>query len=50
VSVSSKRDSECSCQTEICEFEVSFFVDQEVLGFQVSVQDSMRVEVIDSFD
>ena len=38
-----ERDSEGSCETEVGNFEVRFAVDEQVLRFQVTVDDTMRV-------
>jgi hypothetical protein len=44
------RDSECSCETEICELKLPFVVDEEILGLEIAVQDSVRMAVIDSLE
>lgn len=44
--VGSQRDTERPCQTEVGKLEVSLRVDQQVLRFEVSVKDTMRMAVV----
>lgn len=44
------RYSEGSGETEVSEFNKSFFCDQYVLRLEVPVHDSVRMTVINSFD
>ena len=37
------RNTECSCQTEICEFQLAFLVDQKVLGLEISMENPVLV-------
>ena len=46
--VSPERHAEGSCQTEVGEFEVAVFIDEEVLGFQVAVENAVGVAVADA--
>lgn len=48
--ISPQRNSERSGQSEICQLQVSLFVDEQVLGFQISMEDSVGVAVVQSFD
>lgn len=43
--VCSHRNAKGSRETKICEFEVIFLVDKQILRFEVAMQDSMRVAV-----
>ena len=43
--VCAERNAECACEAEVCEFEVTGTVDEEVLGFQVAVEDAVRMAV-----
>ena len=45
VGVGAEGDAEGAGEAEVGEFEVAFFVDEEVLGFQVAVQDAVGVAV-----
>ena len=48
--VGSKWDAEGACEAEVGEFEVAFFVDEEVLGFEVAVEDAVGVAVADALE
>lgn len=48
--VGPKRNAKGSSETEICELEVTVLVDEEVLGFEISMEDSMSVTVVESLD
>lgn len=50
VRVCSERNSERPRKSEIGQLEVTFFVDQQVLRLQISVQDAVRVQVVHSLD
>ena len=43
-------DSKGTGKTEVCKFEDPVFGDQQILGLQVSVQDSVFVAVVDSIE
>jgi len=43
--VCSHRNSKGSREAKICEFEIIFLVDEEVLGLEVAMQNSMGVAV-----
>lgn len=44
------RDSECSRQTEIGEFQLPFIIDEEVLGFEIAMQDAVFVAEGDTLE
>lgn len=48
--VGAEGDAEGTREAEVGEFEVAFFVDEEVLGFEVAVEDAVGVAVADAFD
>jgi len=48
VGVGAQRDAEGAGQAEVGELEVAFFVDEEVLGLEVAVQDAVGVAVADA--
>lgn len=50
MSVGTKRDSKGASESKVGEFEVPFFVDQQVLRFEISMEDAMGVTVVDSPD
>jgi len=50
VGVGPERDTEGSSETEICELEVTVLVDEQVLRFEISMEDSMSVAVVESLD
>ena len=50
VCVSAERDTECAGQTEIGQLEVAFLVDEQVLWFEVTVQDTVGVAVAGSLE
>jgi hypothetical protein len=43
--ICSHRNAKRSREAKICEFEVIFLVDKQILRLEVAVQDSMRVTV-----
>lgn len=45
-----QRDPKRTRQPEIGQFQVSLLVDQQVLGFQIAMQDAVRVAVVDAAD
>jgi hypothetical protein len=45
MSVGLHRQTKCASQAEICKFDVSIFVNQQILRLQISVHDSMRVAI-----
>ena len=45
VGVSAERDAEGAGETEVGELEVAFLVDEEVLGFEIAVEDAVGVAV-----
>lgn len=49
MSVCPQRDTERPSQSEICELQVSFRVDEEILRLQIAVQDAMCVAVVKAF-
>jgi hypothetical protein len=50
VSVGSKGDSESASETKVGEFEITISVDEQVLRLEITVKDSMGVEVMYAFD
>jgi hypothetical protein len=50
MSVSANWDSECAGKSEIGKFEDTITVDEKVLGFQITVKNTMRVTEVDSFE
>jgi len=50
VGVGAERDAEGAREAEVGEFEVAFFVDEEVLGFEVAVEDAVGVAVAGSLE
>ena len=49
MSVDPDRNAKGSSQAKVCQFDYSFVVNEEVLGFQVTVEDSTTVTEINSF-
>lgn len=45
-----QRDAERTRETKVGQLEVAVAVDEQVLRFEVTVKDAMRVEVIDALD
>lgn len=45
MSVGFHWETECSCKTEISEFDVTIFVDKQVLGLKVSVHNSVGMAI-----
>jgi len=45
VGVGTEGDAEGAGEAEVGEFKIAFFVDEEVLGFEVAVQDAVGVAV-----
>lgn len=43
-------DSECSRQSKVCQFKVSLAIDEQVLGLQVPMQDTVAVAVTDALN
>ena len=43
--IGSQRDTESSSEPEIGNLEISRFVDQEILRFEISMEDPSRVEM-----
>jgi hypothetical protein len=50
VSVAPQRDTKGTCKTKVGQFQGAVLVNEEVLGFQVPVQDPARVAVIKAFN
>lgn len=48
--VGAERHTEGAGETEIGELEVAFLVDEEVLGFEVAVEDAVGVAVACAFE
>ena len=48
--VCAERDTKCAGETKVGELEVAFLVDEEVLGFEVAVQDAVGVAVARAFE
>lgn len=46
--VDPNRNTKRSSQAKICQFDYSLVVDQEVLGFQVPVEDSTTVTKVNA--
>lgn len=44
--VGAERNTEGASKTEVGKFEVTFFVDQQVLGFEIAVKDAVCVAVV----
>lgn len=43
--VCSHRNTKGSREAKICKFKVIFLIDEQILGLEVAMQDSMRVTV-----
>ena len=43
--VCSHGDTERSCKPKVCKLQVVVLVNEKILGFEVTVQDAMRVTV-----
>ena len=41
-------DCECSCKAKVTDLDVSFVSDQQILWFEIPVNDSLRVTVINT--
>jgi hypothetical protein len=50
VSVGPEGDTERSSKTKIGELEVSIPVDEQILGLEISVEDSVGVAVVETLD
>lgn len=48
--VGTEGDTKSARKSKIGQLEVSFLVDEEVLGLEVAVKDAVRVEVVNSSD
>ena len=48
MSIGSSRNCECSCESEISEFNVSFCVDEQILRLKITVKNAMTVTEQDS--
>lgn len=48
VGVGAEGDAEGASETEVADLEVAVFVDEEVLGLEIAVQDAVGVAVADS--
>lgn len=46
--ICAERDAEGASETEVADFEVAVFVDEEILRLEVAVEDSVGVAVSDS--
>lgn len=46
--VCSERDAESSSQTEVSQFQITGLVDEQVLGLEISVKDTVGVAVVNS--
>ena len=44
------RDTKGSGKSKVCKFNVAFFCDEDVLWFEISVHDSVRMAIINSLD
>lgn len=43
--VCAERDTKGTGEAEVSELEVAFFVDQEVLGLEIAVENTVRVAI-----
>jgi len=50
VSIGAERDAKGAREAKVGEFEVAFFVDEQILWFQVAVEDAMGVAVADAVE
>lgn len=50
VGIRSQGDTECTRQSKICQLEVPLVIDQQVLGFEISMKNASRVAEFDSLD
>jgi hypothetical protein len=50
VGVASQRDTKGTCKTKVGQFQGAVLVNEEILGFQVPVQDPARVAIVKAFD
>lgn len=50
VSISTQRDTKRPGQTEITNLEITSFVDQQILRFEISVKDTAAVAKVKTFD
>ena len=41
--------SHSGCETEVCDYQFAFFVDQQIFRFYISMDDSVSVQVFDPF-
>lgn len=48
MSVCSQRHTKSASKTEIRKLQITILVDQQVLGLEITVQDSVRVTVLDT--
>lgn len=48
--VGAQRDAECAGESKVGELEVALAVDEEVLGFEIAMQDAVGVQVVDALD
>lgn len=46
--ICAERDAEGASETEVTDFEVAVFVDEEVLRLEIAVEDTVGVAVSDS--
>lgn len=44
------RHSKRPCKTKICQLDLSLFGNKDVLGLEISMHDSVRVTIVDSFN
>lgn len=50
MSISTQRDTKRPRQTEITNLEITRLVDQQILRFEVSMEDTVAVAVVETFD
>jgi hypothetical protein len=49
VCVGSQRDTECSCQAKVGQFQIAITVNEQILRLEITMQNTMAVAVTNSF-